>query len=254
MTDWILPPQAGVRRTTPEERRRFYNEVRELSKKYSDAPFTRGLFVFDKETEVVRGSNVGYEILGAQTSLYKGRTLSWQDWMNLDGIKALSNGVFRTMGLAVFTPSGGNKMASTLAEEAKKRKWDLPVLAGVASLSLNTDGTEVQFNDDSSRIIYGEEARNYLNSFNFVGSVDARSVGRGWYGGWNADWFGVFSSDADCRMAEFVRGVPSVAEGLEEDSRMYSLEGVIRALIGAGVEGDLRNRVIAGLPTDIVQN
>ncbi|MEK6899329.1 MAG: hypothetical protein AABW79_04510 [Nanoarchaeota archaeon] len=193
--------------------------VEKIKEKYANAPWANAYWQYNKETGEINGSNfqlmvVANEVLAPS----KKRTLTFDEAMQLDKQGKLTNGVYRDLGLAIYSDGSPNKeLATPLIIEAQKRNWQLPILAHPSSFVLKNKGLEFAFSEDDSLIIHGEQAKEALRRFSPVGYSGLRRLDRYRGGHWNADW-GVAGSSASGRV-DFVR-----AEGTRADFEARALE------------------------------
>src|SRR3989344_1506951 len=172
----IAPLIGGIERfsiakqPSREYARQIFEGANELAKKYEHLP--QAYWVFNEETGEINGSYAHRLILVNEFLAQSGkRTLTFEEGMELDKQGLLTNGVYRDFGLAVYSPNGYNEeLAKTLTEEAERRGWELPILAGYKSLKLGKTGIEVLFSDDDSLIMSGEQAVEALRKFNYKGN------------------------------------------------------------------------------------
>jgi hypothetical protein len=204
---------------TPEEQKTLFDETKEEIAKRDMAKTTGFVkyFEYNTQTRELQGGNLFHYILGDQTLIRRGFLFPGvREGRNLDAQGKLSNGVVRNYGLAIFSPTQYNvEIAKSLVEEAKRRGWELPVLAGGRSLDLkkgdNAYGLDVIFTDNPLGIISGEEAREFLKKFDYIERSGVQRVGRDADGDWGAGWHGLADSD------DLVRGGDWVcAEGTKE--------------------------------------
>ena len=186
---------------TIEEQRKIYEGVIESRKQYGDFPGLDDYFEFDKQ-EGIKGSNVPYRILIEQELAKQGqRTPTSYEAMQLDKKGLLTNGVYRDFGIAIYDNSNPNKnLAEKLIGQAKKRNWKLPVLAHFSGLDFDKESRLYKFTDDDSLIIYGNEAVEELENFDYKGNSGVQGLNRDTGGGWIANWDNLFVSDSGGRV------------------------------------------------------
>ena len=221
MTNWlslepVIERYEGTRAATIAEQRQIYEQVIEMRKQYPDAPFTKEHLGFN-EQDGLTGSDLGDAILVNRTKVpgFK-RMLTYEEAMPEDKKGNLPNGVYREFGLVVISPEGPNtQSAQPLLTEIARRKLVFPVIAQFPSLDLDKTGTQVLFSDNNSYIISGEEARAELEKFEVVGNSGVRGLYRSRGGYWLADAHGVWYSNSDGRMVDFIR-CEATRENLEQ--------------------------------------
>jgi hypothetical protein len=174
--------------------------VDELAKQYPNLP--QSYWKFNETTGEINGSYLHKLILANEFLAEKGaRTPTFYEGMQLDRKGKLTNGVYRDYGVCLYDEREPNsKTAEMLVKEAKKRGWELPVLAHPRSLKLSSKGSDVLFSDDTSLVIFGQEARDELKNFGYVGKSGVCGVDRYRGSGWLANWNDLGSSNDDGRV------------------------------------------------------
>ena len=174
-----------------DEAREVYKEVRgRVEKDFKNSSMFGAYFKFNEQTGEINGVNTGYGILINDVLSQKGLWLpTIAQARKLDKLGKLSNGVWRRYGIAIYDKNDPNsEVAGRLTEEAEKKRWNLPVLAPFKTLKIIKTGARIGFSKDYDGIITGEQARELLKEFNYVGNSGAQGVDRGRDGSWGADW------------------------------------------------------------------
>ncbi len=183
-----------------DEQRELREGVQKLKGQYSKLPGLDTHFQFDTEKGIT-GSNLPYIVLANMVLAEKGkRTPAFWEAMQLKkGI--LTNGVYRDYGLALYDGSNPNsELAEGLVKLAKENGFELPVLIHPLSLHPNKKNGVYTFDRDDSLIISGEDAKQELSKFNFVGNSGVRGLGRVNGGGWGAGWGDLLDSGSNGRV------------------------------------------------------
>lgn len=214
-----------------------------------------------------------------------GNSLLWKNWLNALSIKA--TGMIKDKPVVIYAHVPNAFSTSAGIVEAKKlglrnRAGILPggEFQRLYDLQNNENVFVVDYNalrSSTSDVIKVSDALKHPQTIPFLGGEETAVNYLEFYkrvlgdkiGNWHVDdlqsdgkavarllyvgyFDGLDGSDLDSD-ARFV-GVRDVLAGSNIGDGRYSLEAVTSALQGAGVEGELRNRVIAGLPANMVQN
>jgi hypothetical protein len=200
-----------------DEAKAVYEEVSgRIKKDFKNAPVFKQYFQFNEQSEEINGSST---YLGILINNALSKNSLWiptiQEAKQLDVSGKLSNGVYRDFGMAVYSEKSPNQeVAKRLIEEAKKRGRELPVLAPFKALDIIKTGVKISFKKDAEGIIFGEEAKQYLEQFNYKGNSGACGLCRDGDGDWDAIWDALDGSDSGGRV-DFVCG-EATAKNLEE--------------------------------------
>lgn len=191
-----------------------------VARDFKNASAFKQPFEFDEQDGLIKGSNLFYGIVVNEELSKEG---SWiptiVEAKKLDAAGRLSNGVYRDFGMAVYSANGQNaEIAKILVNEADKRGWKTPILAPFNALKLKKGGKDygvtVSFTDNTSGVITGDEAREYLQAqFKYTSNNGARRLLRNGVGSWLASWDGLANSRAYGRV-DFVCG-EATAQNLE---------------------------------------
>ena len=200
-----------------DEAKAVYEEVTgRIRKDFKNAPVFKQYFEFNEQTGQINGLNTYFGILINNTLSKNGLWIpTIQEAKQLDASGKLSNNVYRDFGMAVYSKDNPNQeVAKRLIKEAKKRGWELPVLAPFKALGIIKTGVKISFKKNAEGIISGEEARQYLDKeFNYKRNTGACRLGRHGFGYWGANWDWLDNSNADGRV-DFVCG-EATAKNLE---------------------------------------
>jgi hypothetical protein len=203
----VLEPVIGeyifARPFKGDEARDVYKEVRRrVEKDFKDSPMFGAYFKFNEQTGEINGINAGYGILINDVLSQEGLWLpTIAQARKLDEAGKLSNGVWRRYGIAIYDKNNPNSdIAGRLTEEAEKRGWELPILASFKALKLIKTGARTGFGKDYDGVLTGEQARELLKKFNYVGISGAQGVDRYTDGYWGADWYDLDDSSENGRV------------------------------------------------------
>ena len=183
-----------------DEAKAVYEEVTgRIRKDFKNAPVFKQYFEFNEQTGQINGLNTYFGILINNTLSKNGLWIpTIQEAKQLDASGKLSNNVYRDFGMAVYSKDNPNQeVAKRLIKEAKKRGWELPVLAPFKALGIIKTGVKISFKKNAEGIISGEEARQYLDKeFNYKGNTGACRLDRYGSGSWIVYWSRLDDSNA----------------------------------------------------------
>lgn len=193
-----------------DESREVFKEVKgRVAKDFKNAPdfSPDNYFEFNEKTGEINGSNTKYCILVDDVLSKGGLWLpTIVEAKKLDYAGMLNKGVYREQGIVVYNRENPNsEIAQLLINMAKKRAWQLPILAPFKALSLGKRA-EIVFRKDAQGIITREEARKYLDEqVNYKGKNGVCGLYRDRGGSWVALDENLADSDSGGRV-DFVCG------------------------------------------------
>ena len=171
-----------------DEAKAVYEEVTgRIRKDFKNAPVFKQYFEFNEQTGQINGLNTYFGILINNTLSKNGLWIpTIQEAKQLDASGKLSNNVYRDFGMAVYSKDNPNQeVAKRLIKEAKKRGWELPVLAPFKALGIIKTGVKS-----------GKQATELLDKFTYKRDSGACGLGRGRGGDWGAGWNWLDNSNA----------------------------------------------------------
>lgn len=182
-----------------------YEATRELAKEHVGFPGLEGHFRFNEEAGRIEGSNLAWLVLTNEVlAREKARTPTVSEFRTLEERGLLTSGVYRDMGLVVYSGKSPNEsIAKKIEEEAKRRGWSLPVIAHPLNLTLSKDRT-YGLKEDAALTSDGESAKGILSQFSYLVNSGARRLVRVRSDDWIANWDG-FSDSYDVGRVDFVR-------------------------------------------------
>ncbi|MDO8563928.1 MAG: hypothetical protein Q7R87_02880 [Nanoarchaeota archaeon] len=110
----------------------------------------------------------------------------------LNDSKLLPSGELMDFGIALYGAGNPDKeIAEKLMADAKQKGYQVPILASFKSIDLKSGGkrygsTPIFVSQDG--LITGEDAKETLKRFSYVGDSGVRGLGRYGCGDWYADW------------------------------------------------------------------
>jgi hypothetical protein len=217
----IIQKYTFAKRFRGDDAKEVYNAVAgRISKDFKNAPAFNGYFKFNEEKQEINGSDLYHGILINDELKASGLHLpSVIEGKSLDAAKKLTNGVYRDYGLVVYDGQNPNsEIAQRLIKEANKKGLKFPILAPFSVLKLrkggSKNGVSVLFNEETNKIMSGEEAQKYLaEQFNYKGNSGVRGLDRGGRDFWFANWDGLGDSGGAGRV-DWVCG-EATAQNLE---------------------------------------
>ena len=215
--------------------RQVYEEVkRRVEKDFQGVQAFDPYFKFNEETGQINGSNIAYGILVNKALEEQGLWLpTIAQTKQLDAQGKLSEGVYRDLGIAVYSDDEPNRqVAQRIIQEVNKGEGKLPLLASIRNLGIEKRRDSQKINiilANEVGIISGEQAKQYLSEqFDYQGNSGACRVGRDGDGSWNADWYRLDNSNGDGRV-----------DWLCDEATSADLEGVLLKEI----DEEAKNRV-----------
>jgi len=171
---------------------------------------------FDDKTGLIKGSNT-FLVLKLDEQIRKDGL--WiptpEQAMLLDKKGKLSNNVYRDYGMAVYSEAQPNQEIAKEIISQTKRK--LPLVIPFKDLTHRLDenfpyGVAITLIDKPKEVIFGEEARQYLDKeFDYKMDSGVCRLYRYGDGDWDADWDRFDNSNADGRV-DFVCGEATRAD------------------------------------------
>lgn len=117
-----------------------------------------------------------------------------EEGFSLHDAKLLPSGEIMDFGIALYDAENPDKqIAGKLMADAKKKGYNVPILASFRSLDLEQGGERYGVTPifvSKEGLITGEDAVKLLERFTWKGNSGVRRLGRDGDGNWNANWLG----------------------------------------------------------------